>query len=42
MAGTTRPTLNRILRRDERAGLLDLARGRIRVVDRARLARLAR
>jgi CRP-like cAMP-binding protein len=42
MAGTTRPTLNRVLRRDERAGIVDLARGRIRVRDRGRLARLAR
>jgi CRP-like cAMP-binding protein len=42
MAGTTRPTLNRVLRRDERAGIVGLARGRIRVRDRDRLARLAR
>jgi CRP-like cAMP-binding protein len=42
MAGTTRPTLNRVLRRDARAGIIDLGRGRIRVLDRGRLARLAR
>jgi CRP-like cAMP-binding protein len=42
MAGTTRPTLNRVLRQDERAGIVDLGRGRIRVLDQGRLARFAR
>ncbi len=33
MAGCTRPTVNRALRSAEEAGLLDLARRRIRVLD---------
>jgi CRP-like cAMP-binding protein len=42
LAGTTRPTVNRALRRAERDGLVELARGRMRVVDVPRLARRAR
>jgi CRP-like cAMP-binding protein len=41
LAGTTRPTVNRALRRAERDGLVELARGRVRIVDGAALARLA-
>jgi CRP-like cAMP-binding protein len=33
MAGCTRPTVNRVLRRAEAAGVVDLARRRIRVLD---------
>jgi CRP-like cAMP-binding protein len=33
MAGTTRPTVNRALRAAQEAGVVDLARGRIRVLD---------
>jgi CRP/FNR family transcriptional regulator, cyclic AMP receptor protein len=40
LAGTTRPTVNRALRRAERQGLVELARGRVRIVDAAALARL--
>ena len=32
MAGTTRPTVNRVLRRLEEAGAVALARGRIEVL----------
>lgn len=42
LAGTTRATVNRVLRREEKAGFLRLARGRVTVVDRAPLARRAR
>ena len=42
MAGTTRPTLNRVLRRDEAAGIVGLGRGHIEVLDPQRLAWLAR
>jgi CRP/FNR family transcriptional regulator, cyclic AMP receptor protein len=42
MAGTTRPTVNRVLKQAEADGILRLARGRIEVLDRARLDRLAR
>jgi CRP-like cAMP-binding protein len=42
LAGTTRATVNRVLRREERAGAVALARGRTTVVDRAALARRAR
>jgi CRP/FNR family transcriptional regulator, cyclic AMP receptor protein len=41
MAGTTRPTVNRVLRRAQVDGIIELARGRMRVQDRARLERLA-
>jgi CRP/FNR family transcriptional regulator, cyclic AMP receptor protein len=37
-AGTTRSTANRVLRRAERRGIVELGRGRIRVVDREALA----
>jgi CRP/FNR family cyclic AMP-dependent transcriptional regulator len=33
LAGTTRPSVNRALRRAERDGLVELGRGRIRIVD---------
>ncbi|HTW98983.1 MAG TPA: Crp/Fnr family transcriptional regulator, partial [Acidimicrobiales bacterium] len=42
LAGTTRPTVNRVLRAAEAAGALRLGRGRIEVVDLALLGRLAR
>jgi CRP-like cAMP-binding protein len=42
LAGTTRATVNRVLRREEESGTLLLTRGRIRIVDPDRLARLAR
>lgn len=42
MAGTTRPTANRALRAAEARGLLRLARGRIEVLDRTELSRVAR
>ncbi len=41
LAGTTRPTANRVLRSGEEQGVLQLARGRIEVHDRAALRRLA-
>ena len=41
MAGCTRPTVNRALRTAEEAGMVDLARSRIRVLDVAGLRRLA-
>jgi CRP-like cAMP-binding protein len=41
MAGTTRPTVNRALRAAQDAGLVDLARGRIRVLDAEGLRSLA-
>ena len=41
MAGCTRPTVNRTLRRAEEAGMVDLARGRIRVLDVAGLRQLS-
>ncbi len=37
LAGTTRPTLNRVLREEERRGTLRLRRGRIVILDRAQL-----
>jgi CRP-like cAMP-binding protein len=40
MAGTTRPTVNRVLRAAENAGVLDLSRSRIRVLDQQGLRRL--
>jgi CRP/FNR family cyclic AMP-dependent transcriptional regulator len=42
MAGTTRPTANRVLKRAEADGLLRLGRGRIEILDAARLASRAR
>jgi CRP-like cAMP-binding protein len=41
MAGTTRSTANRVLKRAETDGLLRLARGRIEILDRDQLARRA-
>jgi CRP-like cAMP-binding protein len=41
LAGTTRSTVNRVLRRAEDRGLVELARGRIRVVDEPALRRRA-
>jgi len=37
LAGTTRPTLNQVLREEERRGTLRLGRGRIVILDRAQL-----
>lgn len=37
LAGTTRPTLNRVLREEERRGTLRLRRGRIVILDRTQL-----
>jgi CRP/FNR family cyclic AMP-dependent transcriptional regulator len=42
MAGTTRPTANRVLKAAEDDGIVLLARGRVEVLDEARLARKAR
>jgi CRP/FNR family cyclic AMP-dependent transcriptional regulator len=42
LAGTTRPTANRVLKGLEADGLIELARGRTIVVDRDGLARAAR
>jgi CRP-like cAMP-binding protein len=42
MAGTTRPTANRVLKRAEADGLLRLSRGRIEILDTDQLARRAR
>jgi CRP/FNR family transcriptional regulator, cyclic AMP receptor protein len=42
LAGTTRPTANRVLRACEERGILQLARGRIEVIDPAALRRIAR
>jgi CRP-like cAMP-binding protein len=42
LAGTTRSTVNRVLRREERAGSLTLARGKIEVQDHEALAARAR
>lgn len=39
LAGTTRPTANRVLKEAEANGLIELSRGRIRVVDREGLTR---
>jgi CRP/FNR family cyclic AMP-dependent transcriptional regulator len=41
LAGTTRSTVNRVLRRAEAAGLVELARGRIRLADEPGLRRHA-
>ena len=42
MAGTSRATVNRVLRQAEEAGAVSLSRGRIRVTDRALLVKRAR
>jgi CRP/FNR family cyclic AMP-dependent transcriptional regulator len=42
VVGTTRPTMNRLLRDGEAAGILRVARGRVEIVDHDRLARRAR
>lgn len=42
LAGTTRPTTNKVLRAAEDAGTLRIGRGRIEVIDQAALARRAR
>lgn len=42
LAGTTRATVNRVLRREEKAGTLVLARGRVTLLDHEALARRAR
>jgi CRP-like cAMP-binding protein len=42
VVGTTRPTVNRLLREGEEAGVLRIARGRIEVVDAGALQRRAR
>lgn len=41
LAGTTRPTANRVLRDAESKGMLELSRGTIRILDRDGLARRA-
>jgi CRP/FNR family transcriptional regulator, cyclic AMP receptor protein len=42
MTATTRATVNRVLRDLEKRGIIELARGRTRIVDRARLSSAAR
>ena len=42
MAGTTRPTTNRVLQDAAAAGVVELSRGRITIIDLPRLTRLAR
>ena len=42
LAGTSRATVNRVLRQAEEAGVVSLSRGRIRVVDRTMLTKRAR
>lgn len=42
LAGTTRPTANRVLKQAEADGLITLSRGRIHVLDAGALARRAR
>jgi CRP/FNR family transcriptional regulator, cyclic AMP receptor protein len=41
-AATTRPTANRVLREESERGTLELSRGRVTVIDQARLARRAK
>jgi CRP-like cAMP-binding protein len=41
IAGTVRQTVNRVLKAGERAGVLEMGRGELRILDRAGLARLA-
>lgn len=38
LAGATRPTVNQVLRDEERRGTVELTRGRIRIIDVAKLA----
>ena len=42
VAGTTRPTVNKVLQNAAATGLVTLRRGQVEVVDRSRLARSAR
>jgi CRP/FNR family cyclic AMP-dependent transcriptional regulator len=42
LAGTTRPTVNQVLREEQRRGMIDLQRGRTVVLDRAAIVRRAR
>ncbi len=42
LAGATRATVNRVLRREEKDGALALGRGRLRIVDAGAIARRAR
>ena len=42
MAGTTRPTANKVLRSGEDKGVLRISRGCIEILDTAALAKLAR
>jgi CRP-like cAMP-binding protein len=42
MAGTTRPTANKVLRSGEEKGVLRISRGRIEVLDVTALTKLAR
>jgi CRP-like cAMP-binding protein len=42
VVGTTRPTMNRLLRDGEDAGILRVSRGRVEIVDHDQLARRAR
>jgi CRP-like cAMP-binding protein len=42
LAGAARPTVNQVLREEERRGTVELSRGKIRVVDVAELGRRAR
>ena len=42
LAGTTRVTVNRLLRQEQERGALRLARGRIEVIDAAAIAKRAR
>lgn len=42
MAGTTRATVNRVLRKEEQAGSVALCRGQIKILDRSSLIRRAR
>jgi CRP/FNR family transcriptional regulator, cyclic AMP receptor protein len=38
IAGVTRPTVNRVLRKEQSSGTIRLSRGTITVIDRERLA----
>lgn len=42
LAGATRPTVNQVLRDEEKRGTIELSRGRIDIVDAAELTRRAR
>jgi CRP-like cAMP-binding protein len=42
LAGTTRPTVNQVLRDEERRGTIELLRGKVRVLDAGELARRGR